>query len=578
MFSPPFILARSMFFFDKESNTAFVGQQVPFMPFSLPQIQETIAAAIPDRLALSFRDRRFSFAELNARTRRFANLLIALGIRTPTPRSELENWQSGQDHVALYLQNGNEYLEAMLGAMKARAAPFNVNYRYVADELRYLLNNADTRIIVYHGRYAPMLAGLLDQLPPQKALIQVADDSGEPLLPGALDYETSLAAAGDHLPDTVPRADDLYILYTGGTTGMPKGVLWRQGDILASALGGRDRQGQVFTSLSEFADRARRLPPRRYLPTPPFMHGTAQWIGLSAWHSGHSVIIQDEVDRFNPDNLLDVIAREQVNVLSLVGNAFAKPFLTALDSDPDRGASLTHILNGGAGMSPATKADLLTRLPQVEIIDTIGSSEAGPLARQTARSGQDASQPPRSMGGSAVLSADRRRLAAPGEPGLGWLAKQGYVPLGYLNDAAKTAETFPTIDGTRYAVPGDRVRLLEKGGLDFQGRDSSAINTGGEKVFAEEVEHALARHPDIADVLVSARPSDRWGQEVVALVAFRPGRTPSPEQLNTVAAEQIARYKLPKAIIVVDTIRRHDNGKPDYLWARRIAEAGADPA
>ena len=543
------------------------------MPFSLAEVQETVAAAIPDRPALRFRDRRFSFAEVNQRTRRFANLLLSLGVQTPVPRADLANWQSGQDHVALYLQNGNEYLEAMLGSMKARAVPFNVNYRYVAEELRYLLTNADTRIIVYHARYAPLLASLLKDLPAQKALIQVADDSDEPLLPQALDYETALAGAPDDLPPTEPSADDLYMLYTGGTTGMPKGVLWRQGDILASALGGRDRDGEVLTSLADFANRARAIQPRRYLPTPPFMHGTAQWIGLSAWHSGHAIVIQDDVDRFNPDHLLDVIAREQVHVLSLVGNAFAKPFLASLAHAPERAGSLTHILNGGAGMSAATKADLLAALPNVQIIDTIGSSEAGPLARQTARTAAQSGAPPRQMGGSTVLTPDRSGLARPGDPDLGWLAKHGHVPLGYLNDPDKTSDTFPVVDGIRYAVPGDRVRLLENGQLDFQGRDSSAINTGGEKVFAEEVEHALARHPDIADVLVSSRASERWGQEVVALVALKPGRVPETEALLAIAAEQIARYKLPKAVLFVDAIRRHDNGKPDYRWAQKMAEA-----
>lgn len=544
------------------------------MPFNLATLQETIAEAVPNRTALVFRDRRYSFADLTERTRRFANLLIAHGIKHPAPRDTLSNWQSGQDQVALYLQNGNEYLEAMLGAMKARAAPFNVNYRYVAEELRYLFNNADARAIVYHAQYAPVLAEILPDIPEQKLLIQVPDESGEPLLLGALDYETALAGVSADRPDLDWSPDDLYILYTGGTTGMPKGVLWRQADILASALGARRRDGSLLESLSEFADRAKSLSPRRYLPTPPFMHGTAQWIGFSAWHSGHTLVIQDCVDRFDPDNLLDVIDREAVNVLSLVGDAFGKPFLEALHARPNAAASLTHILNGGAGMSPHIKAALLDRLSDARIIDTIGSSEAGPLARHVSGSETETKQAPKQVGGSAVLSEDKTERLQAGSPELGWLAKTGIVPLGYLGDEAKTAATFPVIDGVRYAVPGDRVRLLENGDLDFQGRDSSSINTGGEKVFSEEVERAIGQHAAVADVLVSWRPSDRWGQEVVAIVVLTPDQTTVADaDLIAEAAKHLARYKLPKAILRVEQIGRHDNGKPDYRWAKDMAHA-----
>lgn len=547
------------------------------MPFNLATVQETIADAVPDRLALAFRDRRYSFAELTERTRRFANLLLANGVSEPKPRAKLENWQSGQDQVALYLQNGNEYLEAMLGAMKARAAPFNVNYRYVAEELRYLFNNAQARVIVFHARYAPMVADILPDIPSQKLLVQVADESGEALLPGALDYETALASASPERPDKDWSPDDLYILYTGGTTGMPKGVLWRQADILASALGARRKDGSLLVTLDEFAQRAQAITPRRYLPTPPFMHGTAQWIGFSAWHSGHSIIIPDEVDRFDADNLLQVIDREEVNILSLVGDAFGKPFLEALGRTPLAAQSLTHILNGGAGMSPHIKSELLSRISGLRIIDTIGSSEAGPLARHVAGSASETNEAPKQVGGSAVLSGDKTKILESGSDELGWLAKTGIVPLGYLGDADKTAATFPVIDGVRYSVPGDRVRLLDNGDLDFQGRDSSSINTGGEKVFSEEVERAIGQHPAVTDVLVSWRPSERWGQEVVAILALKSGRKDTADaDLLAEAAKHLARYKLPKAIVRVDQIGRHDNGKPDYRWAKRLADESLD--
>lgn len=543
------------------------------MAFNLAEVQETIAAAVPDRPALIFRDRRYSFADLTERTRRFANFLLSIGIRKPVSRSELENWQSGQDHVALYLQNGNEYPEAMLGAIKAGAASFNVNYRYVAEELRYLFNNAETKVIVYHAQYAPVLKTVLDDIPPQKALVQVSDESGEPLLPGAIDYEAALAAASPERPDVIWSPQDLYILYTGGTTGMPKGVLWQQCDILTSALGGRASNGEIMSDLAGYAARATRHAPRRYLPTPPFMHGTAQWIAFSAWHSGNTVVIQDEVDRYDPHHLLDVIEREQINTLSLVGDAFGRPFVDALETTDHDTSSLTHILNGGAAMSAQTKSDLLTRLPGLRIIDTIGSSEAGPLARQTVSSEGTTSAAPKSIGGSVVLDETLTKVETPGHDGLGWLAKTGPMPLGYLGDEAKTRATFPVIDGVRYSVPGDRARLLPDGSVEFHGRDSVSINSGGEKIFAEEVERAIGRHGDVADVLVSWRPSERWGQEVVAMVQVRPGKSPTPAELVDVAAESIARYKLPKAVVFVEKVQRHDNGKPDYRWAKKVAHA-----
>lgn len=545
------------------------------MPFNLATVHDRIAKAIPDRTSLIFRNRKFSYGELNERTNRFANLLMDIGVRTPQDRQTLPGYKSGQDHVALYLQNGNEYLESMVGAMKARAAPINVNYRYVADELRYLLTNSETRFLVYHARYAPVVATILTDIPHQKALIQVADESNSPLLDGAIDYEAGLMAASPQTPDCDPSPDDLYILYTGGTTGLPKGVLWRQADILASALGARRKDGEIMTDLEEFADRAKTIKVQTYLPTPPFMHGTAQWISLSAWHNGHTIVIQDEVHRYNPDDLLRNIDRHQINIISLVGDAFANPFLTALNAGQYSTASLTHILNGGAGMSPSVKGALLDRLDSIKIVDTIGSSEAGPLARQTASSTSSPRTPPARIGDSFVLTADKSRRLEAGSEELGWLAKTGHVPLGYLNDPEKTADTFPTIDGVRYSVPGDRVRLLHDGQLDFYGRDSSSINSGGEKIFAEEVEQALARHPSVADVLVSWRPSDRWGQEVVALVATAAGETIDPKQLTDHAGQYLARYKLPKAIIIVDKVQRHDNGKPDYVWAKSMATKAA---
>jgi fatty-acyl-CoA synthase len=270
--------------------------------------------------------------------------------------------------------------------------------------------------------------------------------------------------------------------------------------------------------------------------------------------------------------LLQVIEREAVSILSLVGNAFGRPFLDALNAAPQPPQSLTTILNSAAAMTPTVKTALIEAVPGLKIVDTFGSSEAGPLAKHVASAGGNTAAAPKTLGESVVLSADMTRLEAPGHSDLGWLATSGAVPLGYLGDAEKTAATFPVIDGVRYAVPGDRARLLTDGEIEFHGRDSSSINTGGEKVFAEEVEQAVGRHVAVADVLVSSRPSERWGEEVVAVVELKPGQAASERDLVEAAGEFIARYKLPKAIKIVEAVKRHDNGKPDYRWAKRVAE------
>jgi fatty-acyl-CoA synthase len=538
------------------------------MDFNLAEIHEAIAAVAPERECIVFRARRLTWAPVTDRTRRLANHLIARGLGLHRERSELQGWESGQDHLAIYLHNGNEYLEAMLGAFKARVAPFNVNYRYVAEELVYLLRDARSRAIVYHAQFAPMLREILPQLPELEVLLQVADDSGERLLPGAHDYEAALAAASPERPSLVWSPDDVYVLYTGGTTGMPKGVLWRQADVFVAAMGGRRSNGTEFESLEALVEHAKNGKARA-LPAPPFMHGAAHWNAFTTFHAGGTTVIQDDVRRLDADDVWRTIERERVSAMLIVGDAFARPLIDQLQRRSYDLSSLRLLVSGGAPLNLGMKRELHALLPKLTILDAVGSSETGRQGQAASTSGDDAQsgtfQP---MPDNCVLAADRSHIVAPGNDEIGWLAKSGRVPLGYLGDAKKTADTFPVLDGVRYSLPGDRARVRADGAIELLGRDSVTINSGGEKIFAEEVEHALKHHPAVWDAVVVGRPSERWGQEVVALVKLREGVSAREPELLAECARHLARYKLPKAILFLDEIVRSPSGKADYRWAR----------
>jgi len=536
--------------------------------FNLAVIHEAIAAAIPDNECLVFRDRRLSWSDVTDRTRRLADVLRRHGLGCRSERSTLENWDSAQDHIALYLYNGNEYLEGMLGAFKARTAPFNVNYRYVDEELTYLFGNAKARAVIYHACFAPTLARVRDSLPGVKLWLQVADDSGEALLPGALDYELALAEAE---PAPLPgdlSPDDLYILYTGGTTGMPKGVLWRQEDILRGAL----YPGEI-TTLEAIVERAKGGGVRA-LPTAPFMHGAAHWSAFNMWHVGGTVFVQENPKRLDPHDIWSTVEREKINAVIIVGDAFGRPLADRLRERKYDLSSLTLLTSGGAILTAALKQEFLDLLPNLRILDALGSSESGAQAMQFSTKDSKPTTGDFTMApGNVVLTEDLTGILEAGSEERGWLARTGAVPLSYYGDPEKTAKTFPVVDGARYAVPGDRAGVAGDGGLILLGRDSATINTGGEKVFAEEVEHALKHHPDVYDTVVCPTPHERWGQQVTAIVQLRDGRSPSEDSLREVAAEHIAPYKLPKLFIFVDEIVRSPSGKADYRWARETAEA-----
>lgn len=539
--------------------------QYPPATLGMAEIHEAIAATRPDEECLVFRDRRLTWSDVTDRTRRLANYLASRGLGCRTERSALANWESGQDHLAIYLHNGNEYLESMLGAWKARVAPFNVNYRYVASELEYLLNDSRASAVIVHSRFAPTLAEVMDRLDSLRVVIQVPDSSGNDLLPGAVWYEDALAGASADKPAAGYSGDDLYILYTGGTTGMPKGVLWRNADAVVECFGG----SKTAATLEEFVVEA--VGGLRALPSPPFMHGAGHWIAMRTWLSGGTIIVQSNPERLDSDDIWGVIEREKANFLLIVGDAFARPLLDGLVGNTRDLSSLLSILSGGAPLSANLKEEFLGHLPSVMLVDGLGSSEAGGQLSQVATSGAASTGTFPWSPQNHVLSEDLDRELTPGHEGLGWLAKSGRLALGYLGDEAKTNRTYPVVDGVRYVVPGDRARLRADNVIEVHGRDSVTITSGGEKIFAEEVEAAVKAHDDVYDCVVAGRPSQRWGNEVVAIVRLKDGRTPNDESLLEEAAKHVARYKLPKKIVYVAEILRSPSGKADYRWAKDLA-------
>ena len=544
------------------------------MEFNLAAVFRAVAAAAPDRECVVWRDRRLTYADVDERTDRLARLLHDRGLGAHAERDGLAGHESGQDHLALYLHNGNEYLEGMLGSYKARVAPFNVNYRYVADELEYLLTDAGARGIVYHAAFAPTLDQVRDGLPSLELLLQVEDESGHDLLPGAIPFEDALAATEPEPPPVQPSPDDLYVLYTGGTTGMPKGVLWRQADIFVAALGGRRDTTEEWASLEEIAEAAVGGG-TRLMPAPPFMHGAAHWVAFLAFTSGNTIVLPHTVERLDPADVWQTIEDEGVNALLMVGDAFGRPLLDAVRAGSYDASSVVLLISGGAPLSAGVKEGFLEELPHAMLLDAVGSSEAGSQGRKLHAAGAppttgtfDGLEP-----GACILSEDLARVLEPGSDEVGWLAQAGRVPLGYLGDPDKSARTFPVVEDMRYAVPGDRARALEGGGMELLGRDSVTINSGGEKIFAEEVEAALVAHPAVYDAVVVGRPSERWGQEVVAIVTLAEGASATQDELVEACGAHLARYKLPKAVILRDEIVRSPAGKADYRWAREVATA-----
>ena len=542
--------------------------------FDLSTVFRTVAETIPDQKVWIWRDRRLTYAQMDARIDGVAHYLVEQGLGCHTERDQLSGHESGQDHIGLYVRNGNEYFEAMVAGYRARVAPFNVNYRYVEEELLYLLGDSKARALVYAGEFAPNVQAILGRLPDLTVLIQIDDGSGNELLPGAVDYESITATPAPAGGMPTPTGDDLYILYTGGTTGMPKGVLWRQHDIFMSAMGGRPflSAGEELKSYDDLAEQARAQAGfRSLLLIPPLMHGAAQWGVFNTISTGGWIAIPDDVVKFDADAILRLAEREKVIGIPVVGDAMARPLVDAIEKGDYDLSGLLAMTNGGAPLSPTVRDRLLNALPNLMIMDAVGASESGAQMTTVVTKGADVEAATfTALADTTVLDADLTRVLQPGE-GDGWLARREFVPLGYLGDAEKTARTFPTIDGVRWSIPGDKARILPDGRIELLGRDSVTINSGGEKIFAEEVERAVASHPAVYDVVVTGRPSERWGNEVVAIVQFSENRSATDEELAEACREHIADYKVPKAFIRSEKIVRSPAGKADYRWAKAIA-------
>jgi 3-oxocholest-4-en-26-oate---CoA ligase len=530
--------------------------------WSLSDTFEVLADAAADRDMLVWKDVRRTYAEVAARARNLAGFFASRGIGARRERSELERWECGQATVALLLYNCPEYIEAMFGCFRARAVPFNVNQHYRPEEVASLFDMLGAEAVVYHRALGPLVREATRGR--NVVLVDVDDGSGVAPLPGSTSFEEAAGkdAGGVDLPATSP--DDLYLVCTGGTTGSPKGVLWRQGDIFVAAMGGIDG-----ASRDQLAQRAA-AGAGTWFAAPPLMHAAAQWTAFAAIHSGATLVLHDDTAPFGARAILETIVRERVNFISIVGDAFARPLIEELRGTSYDLACLQRIATGGAFTSDACKEALLELLPQVTIVDGYGASETGGMAfgasMRTAKSSGFAP-----AAGAAVLCEDRSRFLSPGDDEVGWTARRGRVPLGYLGDRAKTEATFPIIDGQRVAVPGDRARLTADGVIVLLGRDSLVVNSGGEKIFVEEVEDVLRRHPGVVDALVVGRPSDRFGEEVVALVQLRPEAAVDPFELREFAAQSIARFKAPRAVAFCERVHRHASGKADYQWARSAA-------
>ncbi|MDZ7675111.1 MAG: acyl-CoA synthetase [Acidimicrobiales bacterium] len=529
------------------------------MAFNLADFIEHTVDAVPDRAALVCEDRRLTYAELEDRANRLAHHLAARGI-------------GERDHVAIYSYNSLEYVEAMLAAYKLRAVPINVNYRYVADELTYILDNSDAKALVFQAQFSPLVAEVAPKLPVLDHLLVVDDGTGTEPPVGAVDYEEALAARSPER-DFEPRSDDdIYILYTGGTTGYPKGVVWRHEDVWRVLGGGIDfMTGERIEDEYQMSEQAAEAEPSVGLVLAPLMHGAAQWGTLGGLIRGMTSVL---LTHFDADDVWKAVETHGIGGIAITGDAMAIPLLDALEEGDYDVGSLVSFSSTAAVFSPTVKDRLFELLPNVFVTEAVGSTEGGFNGIRLIEKGK--TRPDNGglinvdMGPDTLVIDDDGNPVSPGETGK--LARGGNVPIEYYKDPEKSAETFITVDGKRYSVPGDFARLETDGTMTLLGRGSQSINSGGEKIFPEEVEGALKAHPRVFDALVIGLPDERWGQKVAAVVEPRPGESPTLDELDEHCRTKIAGYKVPRELFLVDAMPRHPSGKPDYRRARAVAE------
>jgi acyl-CoA synthetase (AMP-forming)/AMP-acid ligase II len=529
---------------------------------NIADLTEHAIDAVPDRVALICGDDQLTYAQLEEKANRLAHYLLDQGVRK-------------DDKVGLYCRNRNEIVVAALACVKAGAIAVNVNFRYVEAELRYLFDNSDMVALVHERQYSDRVANVLPETPKVKTIVVIEDGSDlDYQRYGGVEFEAALAQ-GSPERDFGPRSpDDIYLLYTGGTTGFPKGVMWRHEDIYRVLLGGIDfATGEYVADEYDHARQAKENPPMVRYPIPPMIHGATQSATWMALFGGGTVVLAPE---FDPAEVWRTCEKHKVNLLFFTGDAMARPLVDALTA-PGANYDLSNLFllaSTAALFSPSLKDQLLELLPNRIITDSIGSSETGFGGSSVVTKGQTHTGGPRvTIDKNVVVLDEDGNEVKPGSGVRGLIAKRGHIPLGYYKDEKKTAETFKTINGVRYAIPGDWATVEADGTVTMLGRGSQSINSGGEKIYPEEVEGALKGHPDVFDALVVGVPDERFGQCVAAVVQRRPGTNPTLADLDAFVRQEIAGYKVPRKIWWVDEIQRTPAGKPDYRWAKEQTEA-----
>jgi 3-oxocholest-4-en-26-oate---CoA ligase len=532
---------------------------------NIADLAEYAVDAVPDRVALICGDEQLTYAQLEEKANRLAHYLLDQGVQK-------------DDKVGLYCRNRNEIVIAMLGIVKAGAILVNVNYRYVEGELRYLFDNSDMVALVHERQYSDRVANVLPDTAGVKTVLVIEDGSGDDYQRyGGVEFYAAIAQGSPERDFGERSADDIYLLYTGGTTGFPKGVMWRHEDIYRVLFGGTDfATGEFVKDEHDLAKAAAANPPMIRYPIPPMIHGATQSATWMSIFSGQTTLLAPE---FNADEVWRRIHDHKVNLLFFTGDAMARPLLDALLAHQDAGneydlSSLFLLASTAALFSPSIKERLLELLPNRVITDSIGSSETGFGGTSIVAKDAPHSGGPRvSIDHRTVVLGDDGNEVRPGSGVRGLIAKKGNIPVGYYKDEKKTAETFKTINGVRYAIPGDYAQVEEDGTVTMLGRGSVSINSGGEKIYPEEVEAALKGHPDVFDALVVGVPDARYGQHVAAVVQARPGARPTLSGLDSFVRAEIAGYKVPRSLWLVDEVKRSPAGKPDYRWAKEQTEA-----
>ena len=526
--------------------------------FNLADIFEVVVQAVPDRIAFGCGEQKLTFSQLDKRANQLGNALRARGI-------------GRGDNVGIQLYNCAEYLEAFFACSKIGAIPVNVNYRYVADELQGLFNSLHLRGLVYGADFDAAVLDVVPQVPTLRLALRVGDEQQN--LPKLVQpYEAVLAEGAEQLSDPQRSDDDIFMLCTGGTTGLPKGVMWPHKSLFMGALGGG---GYYFRrppidAPEELLQLVPNGPALAYLAAAPLMHGAAMWSTLISLFSGHPVYVNDRKN-FDPEHMLDLIERNKINVIAVVGDAMALPIIQALENHPGRWPlkSLMIFGNGGAVFSRHLQERLLVQVPHLMLNNGMASSESGVLGGGDKTPEGEGFMRITPRPDLSVISEDLRILTQPGEEGI--LSRRGYTPLGYYGDPKKTAETFVVIDGSRWVLTGDRARIDTTGEYVVLGRGSQCINTGGEKVYPEEVEEAARRCKSVQDVVVIGIPDERWGSKVAAVVQVQPGQEFDLQDFEKVCRANLSGYKVPRAVYVAAEVKRSPAGKADYRWAKAFA-------